>query len=219
MAAASARPRGPAGCQEERALAAQGYGAVAGIDEAGRGAWAGPLIAAAVVLATPLTASAERLEGLRDSKQLSASQREAYVPAIQSAARAIGVGVMEASEVDSLGLAEAGRRAMTAAVEALALPADFLLIDAFRLPALNLPQRSIVYGDCLILSIAAASVIAKVTRDRLMHELDALEPRYGFARHKGYGTREHQDALHRFGPCPQHRASYAPLRALAAINA
>jgi len=121
--------------------------------------------------------------------------------------------VLGAWTVDRLGLAEAGRRAMAAAVQALELAPDFLLLDAFRLPLIALPQRAIVFGDCLSLSIAAASVVAKVTRDRLLDELDARHPGYGFGSHRGYGTRAHQAALCRLGPCPQHRVSYAPVRA------
>ncbi|SRR5579884_412654 len=210
---AAVRPLGTAGCEHERALAASGYTAIAGVDEAGRGAWAGPLVAAAVVLPTPDDPALARLEGLRDSKQLTPEQRDAYYTLIRQTARAVGLGIVEPDLLDALGLGEAGRRAMAWAVQSLPLVPDFLLVDAYQVP-LDLPQRGLIFGDCLSLSIAAASVVAKVTRDRLMDELHRLYPCYGFDRHKGYGTREHQQALARHGPCLQHRVSYGPIQAL-----
>jgi len=199
-------------------LLAAGFRRVAGIDEAGRGAWAGPLVAAAVMLREPLEQAAAELCGVRDSKQLSPQQRAGYYVRIRATARAIGVGVVPPALVDELGLSAAGRLAMADAVRSLWLEPDFLLIDAYRVPELALPQRPLVFGDCLSASIASASVVAKVVRDRLMAELDAWFPGYGFARHKGYGTEEHRAALQRHGACSLHRASYAPLRLLAAAD-
>ena len=194
----------------EAAFWSQGYARVSGIDEAGRGPWAGPVVAAAVVL-PPTSAIAGRLAGVRDSKQLTPRQRERLYPLIQEAAAAWGVGVASAEEIDGLGILPATRLAMERAVMALALPPQALLIDAVRLPALSLPQHSLFHGDALCLSIAAASIIAKVTRDRLMVEMDALYPGYGFARHKGYGTRAHAQALESLGVCDTHRRSFAPI--------
>jgi ribonuclease HII len=212
------RPRGPAGCEHEAELLAAGFRRVAGIDEAGRGAWAGPLVAAAVVLREPLEQAAHELRGVRDSKQLSPQQRAGYYERIRATARAIGVGVVPPAVVDELGLSAAGRLAMADAVRSLWLEPDFLLIDAYRVPELTLPQRPLVFGDCLSASIASASVVAKVVRDHLMAELDVWFPGYGFARHKGYGTAEHRAALQRHGACTLHRTSYAPLRLLAAAD-
>jgi ribonuclease HII len=160
--------------------------------------------------------AAGTLAGLRDSKQLTALQRERYFELIREMALAVGVGVVGAWVVDRLGLSEAGRRAMASAVEALPITPDFLLLDAFALPSVPIPQRALVFGDCLSVSIAAASVVAKVTRDRLMGALHQQHPAYGFCDHKGYGTRRHREALAVHGTCEQHRVSYAPIRSLVA---
>ena len=197
----------------ERKLARQGYCAIAGVDEAGRGSWAGPLVAAAVVLPRPRPALRRKLAGLRDSKQLSAAQRWRLFDRIESVAIGIGVGLVAASTIDQLGLAAAGRLALAQAAANLAVAPDYLLIDAFRLPELDCPQEAIVHGDALCLSIAAASVIAKVHRDALLSDLARLYPAFGFERNKGYGTPEHHRALEEYGPTPEHRASYAPVRA------
>ncbi len=210
---------GMPGLARERALCGEGYRAVAGVDEAGRGAWAGPLIAAAVVLPpvddANLARLADRLRGVRDSKLLSPRQRAALVGAIAAVAPGVGIGRVEAAEVDRIGLGEANRLAWRRAVAALPSPPDFLLLDAFPLPGAPARQAAIVRGDRECLTIAAASVIAKVARDDLLTALDACFPAYGFGRHKGYGTPEHHAALLRHGPCPEHRHSFAPLRALA----
>ena len=207
------------GVDHEQSLARQGYLAVAGVDEVGRGAWAGPLVAAAVVL-PPATSDRvaawllDQLAGVRDSKLLTPQRRDAWCAAIEAVALGIGVGSVTASDVDRLGLAAANREALRRAVAALPHPPDYLLLDTFPLPTAPLPQRAIVRGDRLCLSIAAASIVAKVARDRTLVALDADYPAYGFARHKGYGTRDHHDALLRHGPCPEHRRSFAPLRAV-----
>lgn len=195
---------------EELALWQAGYTRVAGIDEAGRGAWAGPVVAAAVVLPVD-PAVAGRLAGVADSKQMTARQRERLFAVIVQEAVAWGVGVLSACEIDAQGIAAANRNAMTAAAASLPQPPDYLLIDYFRLPGLATPQRSLAKGDSTVLSIAAASVVAKVTRDRLMVELSACHAGYGFEQHKGYGTAQHQLALRQLGPCREHRMSFQPV--------
>lgn len=183
---------------------------MAGVDEAGRGALAGPVAAAAVIL-PPETA----LEGIwaqvRDSKLLSSQERERLAQAIQAAALDWSVGMASAQEIDRMGIAAATRLAMQRAVEGLSQRPDYLLVDWMQLPGVNIPQERFVKGDQRIVSIAAASILAKVHRDRWMVALDARYPGYGFARHKGYGTPEHREALARLGPCPEHRHSFAPI--------
>lgn len=186
---------------------------LAGLDEAGRGAWAGPVTAAVVVLPPAGPALLELLPGVRDSKLMTARQRALWAEKIRIAAAAWGVGWASNAEIDALGILPATRLAMQRAVEQLALPPEHLLIDAVRLPALTLPQTALVRGDQRSLSIAAASVLAKTARDAWMVELNEQYPGYGFAAHKGYGTARHQRALDELGACPQHRFSFAPLRA------
>lgn len=188
----------------ERGASALGFRRIAGVDEAGRGPLAGPIVAAAVVLAHPVA-------GLNDSKQLRANQREALFDILQHGEHGIGVAVVSAAEIDQNGIQPANYAAMARAVEALAPAPDHLLIDGFRVPGIATPQQRIVKGDARSLSIAAASIVAKVTRDRLMLQFDTEYPGYGFARHKGYATAEHLAALMRLGPCPIHRLSFAPL--------
>ena len=187
--------------------------ALAGLDEAGRGAWAGPVAAAAVVLPPPGDTLLELLPGVRDSKLMTARQRGLWAGKIHAAAVAWAVGWAACEEIDSLGILPATRLAMQRAVAQLGLPPEHLLIDAVRLPALPLPQTALVRGDQRSLSIAAASVLAKTARDAWMTDLDEQYPGYGFAAHKGYGTARHRRALDKLGPCPQHRLSFAPLRA------
>ncbi len=198
---------------EELALWQAGYARVAGLDEAGRGAWAGPVVAAAVIL-PPDAAVAGRLAGVADSKQLSAGQRERLFDLVQGEATAWAAGVIPAAQIDGQGIAAATRAAMQAALASLAPAADFLLIDYVRLAGLATPQRSLPQGDSKVLSIAAASIVAKVTRDRLMVELDQRFPGYGFRQHKGYGTAGHQASLRQLGPCAEHRMSFQPVRGL-----
>jgi ribonuclease HII len=157
---------------------------------------------------------AAELARLRDSKLLTPAVRERLVECIKSLAVAVGIGVVSAGLLDVIGVGPANRLAMTRAIRNLSLRPDFLLIDAFPLPAMPIPQRAIIKGDASCMSIAAASVIAKVVRDRMMDEHDRLYPGYGFARHKGYGTPLHVDALMRLGPSPVHRRSYEPVRAV-----
>lgn len=198
--------------QEEMALYAEGYRHIAGLDEAGRGSWAGPVVAGAVILPIGQPGLSQQLEGVRDSKQLTPRQRECLFGIIESAALAVGVGIVPQDKIDELGIVPATRQAMGLAIAQLDPPPDFLLIDFLNLPGLSIPQKGIAGGDALSLSIAAASIVAKVTRDRLMVQLDARYPEYGFARHKGYGTRQHRELLARLGLSPVHRLSYAPMR-------
>ncbi len=193
--------------REEQALRRQGYRRIAGIDEAGRGAWAGPVVAAAVILAPRVRLPPQ----VRDSKLLSPAQREALYPVICQKALAWGVGQAGPEEIDALGIVPATRLAMIRAVQNLCVPPDALLIDAIPLPEVPVPQRVLYHADTLCLSVAAASILAKVTRDRLMVELDARYPGYGFAQHKGYGAPAHQQALAALGISPIHRLSYRPL--------
>ena len=195
----------------ELALYQEGYRSVAGIDEAGRGSWAGPIVAAAVVLPLDRGDLEATLAGIRDSKLLSPRRRDELFEVIGCVAAGVGVGVVPASSIDERGIMPANREAMRLALADLPLTPSYLLIDYLKLPAVSLPQRGIPKGDRRHLSIAAASIVAKVTRDRMMIEMDSLHPGYGFARHKGYGTRQHRDALGRLGPCGTHRLSFNPM--------
>jgi ribonuclease HII len=181
-----------------------GFGRVAGLDEVGRGCLAGPVVAAAVILdpAAPLP------EGLDDSKKLTALQRERIAEELRRNAICYAYGQIEPEEIDSTNILVATRRAMLQALERLQPCADFLLIDAIQLRESSLPQKAIIRGDSVSASIAAASVLAKTYRDRLMREYDSIYPHYGFARHVGYGTREHWAALREHGCCPIHRRSF-----------
>jgi ribonuclease HII len=196
----------------EAALHEGGFRHVAGVDEAGRGAWAGPLVAAAVVLPAPSTLPDGLLAGVRDSKLLSVGQREVLFEVITECARAVGVGAVAADEIDLLGLTAANELAMVRAVRALRVAPDFLLVDAFRLRSIGLPQRSLIRGDRCCMSIAAASIVAKVCRDRWLELLAERHPEYGFECHRGYGVAAHRRAISEVGPTTIHRLSYAPLR-------
>ncbi len=191
----------------ERIGFARGYRRIAGLDEAGRGPLAGPVVAAAVVLPKDAV-----LPGLRDSKKLTALQRERFFDEISRRAAAIGVGIGGPEIIYGINNMEATRLAMTRALDHLTVTPDYLLIDALTLPGLPMPQKALIRGDDLSQTIAAASVIAKVTRDRLMLEYDRLYPEYHFRSHKGYGTAEHLEALGRFGPCPIHRMTFRRVR-------
>ena len=195
----------------ETALWKQGFLSVAGIDEAGRGAWAGPVSAGAVILpADP--GIQETLTGVRDSKLMTPAEREAMFDIIKNSALAWAVGEADAAEIDRIGILNATKNAMKRAIAALGVTPDHLLIDYVRLHDVTIPQTGIKHGDMLSLSIACASVLAKVTRDRYMRgEAAELYPQYQFEDHKGYGTKQHQQALAEFGPCPIHRRSFRPL--------
>lgn len=190
----------------ENQYLSQGFQNIAGLDEAGKGAWAGPLVAAAVILPEKV-----RLPRLNDSKLLTEKKREELYELITRKALAWGVGIEDAYLIDEIGLAEAHRRTMRKAVQQLSIAADLLLVDGFGIKQLGVESICIVKGDQKVRCIAAASIIAKVTRDRLMNELHEQHPEYGFAEHKGYGTKQHQEALAEHGICPLHRLSYIPV--------
>lgn len=204
--------------RHERAAWADGFSCICGIDEAGRGPLAGPVHAAAVVFDRGFLESEAdaALSGLTDSKQLTAARREFFYGFLQECPAArIGLGVATVEEIDTLNILNANYLAMRRAVAALGEPQPSLaLVDGNPVKGLPIPHRAIVKGDASSLSIAAASIVAKVTRDRWMDEQDALYPGYGFARHKGYGTAAHLDALRRLGPCPIHRRSFGPVSQL-----
>jgi ribonuclease HII len=195
---------------------AAGAALVAGIDEVGRGPLAGPVVAAAVILPDGLRNSRQKwLKDLRDSKQVPEERREYVSERIIEIAIALGIGAASPTEIDAVGIVAATRRAMYRAIECLDPRPDHLLIDALELPGVPLPQTSIIKGDARSRSIAAASIVAKVTRDRLMRDvLHVRFPDYGFAGHKGYGSKAHIEAIMQFGPCPAHRMSFAPIREL-----
>ncbi len=181
----------------------KGYSAIAGIDEAGRGPLAGPVISAAVVLPLSFTAP-----GITDSKKLTPKKRDLLFETIYGQAVSIGIGIIDPVEIDRINILQASLLSMSIAVKNLKPPPDHLLIDGiFRIPS-NLPQKPITKGDSLSISIAAASIIAKVTRDRLMVRYDEDYPMFGFCRHKGYPTKAHKQAVKEFGPCPIHRRSF-----------
>ena len=194
----------------EQALRYRGFRLIAGVDEVGRGALFGPVVAAAVIL--PQRISGLARAGLKDSKQLTREQREKLDRRIRKVALAVAVAEVDAETIDRVNIYQATRMAMLSAVQSLAIAPDHLLIDAMQLDH-ACAQTRLFYGDALSLSIAAASVVAKVHRDRLMRELDLAHPGYGFASHKGYGTPEHRRSLAVLGPCPLHRRTFAPVRA------
>ena len=193
----------------EQALRHCGFQRIAGVDEVGRGALFGPVVAAAVILPECLNELAET--GLKDSKQLTREERESLDEQIRGMALAICVAEVDAATIDRVNIYQATRMAMLEAVLGLIPVPDHLLIDAMRIDH-PCRQTKLIYGDALSLSIAAASVIAKVHRDALMRELDVMHPGYGLASHKGYGTPEHRRALVERGPCALHRRSFAPVR-------
>ena len=178
-----------------------------GVDEAGRGALAGPVVAAAVVL--PVGCS---LPGVNDSKLLTPRQRAELYPRIVETAVGWGAGIVSPRRIDAVNIRRASFEAMQKALDHLAFSPELVVVDGFRIPGLELPQAGIVGGDRKSLNIAAASIIAKVTRDRIMERLAGRFPEYGFERHKGYGTAEHMAAIDRLGPCPIHRRTFAPVR-------
>ena len=199
--------------KREYQLVRAGHALIAGIDEAGRGAWAGPVVAAAVILNF---SEARSLRGVNDSKRLTARQRDKLYQVIVEHCLAYGIGQGSSEEIDAIGILPATRLAMLRAVQALQPQPDALIIDAVRLPQIARPQAVFNFADSISLSVAAASILAKVTRDRLLIELDARYPAYQFARHKGYGTRIHRAALQSVGPCAIHRQSFRPISALLA---
>lgn len=192
----------------ERSLWKVGYSHVAGVDEAGRGALAGPVVAAAVIFDERASGLAGRI---RDSKQLKPEEREVLFPLIQEQAVSVGVGIVEPSEIDQINILHAALKAMKIAIARLDPKPDLCLIDGNVRAPLKIPQKCIIKGDVRVATIGAASIIAKVTRDRLMGELSIRYPGYGFSENKGYGTETHLQALAEFGPSPQHRRSFSPV--------
>lgn len=192
---------------EEEKLWKKGYLLLAGIDEAGRGPLAGPVVAAACILPAKFD-----LSGLNDSKMLTESKREKLFIQIQTQAVDYAIGSAEPAEIDVLNILQATKLAMKRSIEGLTVRPHYLLIDALNLPNVQLPQFGLIGGDRLSASIAAASILAKVTRDRLMVELHSLYPEYMFSKNKGYGTNEHMQVLKHLGPCPLHRKSFAPVK-------
>ncbi|HEY5523356.1 MAG TPA: ribonuclease HII [Desulfuromonadaceae bacterium] len=193
--------------QFEKTVYRNGFTYVAGIDEAGRGPLAGPVMAAAVILPVGLS-----INGVDDSKKLTPDKREKLFEIIMAQALSVGVGIMSPAEIDRINILQATRRAMLAAVQQLSPQPDYLLIDGISSIDSAVPQKTIKKGDSLSLSIAAASIIAKVTRDRLMIEMDLKYPGYGFAGHKGYGSAAHMDAIRRLGPSPIHRLTFGGVK-------
>lgn len=183
---------------------------VVGVDEAGRGPLAGPVVAAAVLLDP-----ARPIEGLTDSKKLSAKRRERFDERIRAEALAFAIARVEPAEIDRINILQASLAAMVRAVAALPVPAQAVRVDGNRAPDFGVPAEALVGGDALDPAISAASILAKVDRDRLLVAMEDEYPGYGFAAHKGYGTRAHLEALTRLGPCPAHRRSFAPVRAAA----
>jgi ribonuclease HII len=196
---------------EEMTLLSQGYRAITGIDEAGRGALAGPVVAAAVMLPQMADINGD-LNGARDSKLMTPLQRERLFHIIFQKAISVGVGVISPDIVDLVNILNATRQAMRHAIEQMSQIPDYLLVDGMVIPGVSVKQKGIIKGDRLCLSIACASIIAKVTRDRIMVDADKLYPGYGLASHKGYGTRLHVDCLCKMGPARIHRHTFMPVR-------
>lgn len=195
----------------ERRFYALGCQRVAGVDEAGRGCWAGPVVAAAVVFSPHLLVQPDGLAGIDDSKALTLKQRETAYEQVYRLAEGVGVGVVPPLLIDGCGIVAATQLAMTVALLSLPCSFDALLLDALSLEVASVPQHSLIKGDSRCFSIAAASIVAKVTRDRLMQTADGAFPGYGFARHKGYGTAAHLKALQRLGACAIHRMTFRPV--------
>ncbi len=191
----------------EREALARGIEFVAGVDEAGRGPLAGPVVAGAVIFR-----HGEYPCGVKDSKQLTHKRREELFPEICRAAAAVGLGIVNERVIDRINILRAAQRAMQRAVESLEVEPGLVLVDGMRIPNLKILQKGIIDGDKISVSIAAGSIIAKVTRDRIMMEQDTVYPQYGFASHKGYGTKKHFEALAKHGPCKIHRFSFRPVR-------
>jgi ribonuclease HII len=195
--------------QYDEALRKRGYLRIAGIDEAGRGPLAGPVVAAAVVMEDGIT-----IDGLRDSKKVPEDERKSLYASIRSHALDIGIGIVEPEDIDRLNILRATRQSMEIAVAKLSGTPDMLIIDALSLPSVPIQQRSPIKAESVSASVAAASIIAKYTRDKIMLEYHHDYPLYNFSKHKGYATKEHIEALQRYGPCPIHRRSFCRVMSL-----
>ncbi len=187
---------------EEQAFS-RGIRLVAGMDEAGRGPLAGPVVAAAVILNPE-----QPVYGVNDSKKLSEKRRAVLKPVIEAQAVSFGIGIIDEQVIDRINILEATKEAMCQAVAALNPQPKLILIDALTIPQIQIPQQGIIKGDAKSVSIAAASILAKETRDAIMRAYDEIYPEYGFAKHKGYGTKDHIEAIRKYGPCPIHRRSF-----------
>lgn len=194
--------------QYENELYDLGYQMIAGVDEAGRGPLAGPVVAAAVILKKDAV-----FKYVNDSKQLSPKKRELALKEIKEQALAIGIGISSQEEIDLINIYRATKEAMLSAIQSLKIKPEFLLIDAMPME-IDIPLKSIIKGDTLSMSIAAASIVAKTTRDQYMIEMDKLFPEYGFKSHMGYGTKEHIEAIHTYGITPIHRKTFEPIKSL-----
>lgn len=188
---------------KEAEVKARGFAAVCGIDEAGRGPLAGPVVAAAVILPDDI-----QLPGVTDSKKITEKKREMLFDFVKENALAWGIGEASETEIDEINILNATFLAMHRAVDALQCPADFALVDGNRISGLDIPSECVIGGDGKVLSIAAASILAKVTRDRYMREMAQQYPQYGFEKHKGYGTKAHYAAIEQYGICPLHRRTF-----------
>jgi len=193
----------------ERNARSAGYARIAGLDEAGRGPLAGPVVAAAVVLPPDLF-----IPGVTDSKQVAEPERERLYDEIRGQALCFGIGIVDELTIDEVNIYQATIIAMERALQSLSLQPDYLLLDAMTLSRISIPQKSLIKGDCRSHSIAAASILAKVTRDRLMRDLHKKFPQYNFEKHKGYGTKEHLALIQKYGPCDAHRKSFNPVAAM-----
>ncbi len=190
----------------EKELYKKGITLIGGVDEVGRGPLVGPVVAACVILPVNY-----KLSGLDDSKKLSEKKREKFYDIIMKDAIAVGIGIVDAKKIDEINILEASRLAMKLAIENLNVKPEFVLSDAMKLDNIDIPYEAIIHGDSLSLSIAAGSVIAKVTRDRMMYELDEKYPEYGFAQHKGYPTKKHLENLQKYGILSNYRFTYKPV--------
>ncbi len=187
----------------EKELWAKGYNFIAGVDEAGRGPLAGPVVAAAAIFPKDVF-----IYGVNDSKKLSTQKRKEILIEIKNKALATGIGIIEADEIDVLNIYNASLKAMSLAIKKLNVNPDFVLSDAFKVPGISFPQKPIIQGDARSLTIAAASIIAKETRDGIMGDIDQEFPQYGFSNNKGYPTKEHREALRKYGVSPYHRKTF-----------
>lgn len=192
--------------QYEKELYSEGINLIGGVDEVGRGPLVGPVVAACVIL--PVNYS---LPGLDDSKKLSEKKREAFYDIIMKDAISVGIGIVDAKKIDEINIYEASRLAMKLAIDDMEIKPEYVLSDAMKLTNITIPYTAIIHGDALSLSIAAGSVIAKVTRDRMMYELDKQYPQYGFGKHKGYPTKAHLENLEKYGVLDNYRFTYKPV--------
>lgn len=197
----------------EQKYFALGYKLIGGVDEAGRGPLAGPVVAACVVIGPDFKINQADLELVADSKKLSAKKREHLFGVIKEHALAVEIGVVDNLTIDKINILQASFLAMRRAIKKVKVQPDYILLDGgFKIPKLDKPQTAIVKGDATVWAIAAASIIAKVSRDYLMSEIDKAYPQYEFARHKGYGTKLHYEKIKEYGPCPLHRFSFSPMK-------